>query len=412
MTKIFKTTLYITLVLSLLAFFGCQDRSDLTDPGKPNTGDADFTRFVTLGNSLTAGYQSGSLFESAQEYAFGKIIADQVQTNYAQIAFPEEGSAGKMSLTSLSPLNIVTDNNGSTPTNLTYQAPFNNLGVPGAFLYDIIYATNSETCYTALAGQPNPMFDAILRNIGSEFQQAKMQSPTFLTCWIGNNDILGHATNGGTIAYTSEETFNQLYYQLADSLSSICEDVVIANIPSVTSVPFFTTIPAIYQADDGTLIELWGETNEGIRKLDKDTDLLTLKAKEFLPQGYGFSVELPLPHSVVVDSNELIAIEEMVEVYNTIIANVAETYDFGLVDINGYFKSIMDGYHMNGISFSMKYIQGDDGSPSIFSLDGVHPNNFGYGIVANEFIKVINSKYGANIPLVNVGMLPGSLPIN
>jgi hypothetical protein len=33
-----------------------------------------------------------------------------------------------------------------------------------------------------------------------------------------------------------------------------------------------------------------------------------------------------------------------------------------------------------------------------FSLDGFHPNNLGYGAIANEFIKVINTLDGTTFP--------------
>lgn len=39
---------------------------------------------------------------------------------------------------------------------------------------------------------------------------------------------------------------------------------------------------------------------------------------------------------------------------------------------------------------------------SIWSADGIHPNQRGAAIVANEIIKVLNSEYNANIPEVNV----------
>ena len=51
----------------------------------------------------------------------------------------------------------------------------------------------------------------------------------------------------------------------------------------------------------------------------------------------------------------------------------------------------------DGIPLSSNYISG-----GIFSLDGVHLTPRGYAIVANEFIKAINSKYGSNIPLTNI----------
>jgi hypothetical protein len=40
-----------------------------------------------------------------------------------------------------------------------------------------------------------------------------------------------------------------------------------------------------------------------------------------------------------------------------------------------------------------------------FSLDGVHPNNRGYGIVANAFIDVINDAAGTSVSHVNTGNL-------
>ena len=56
------------------------------------------------------------------------------------------------------------------------------------------------------------------------------------------------------------------------------------------------------------------------------------------------------------------------------------------------------------IAFTTTFVTG-----GLFSLDGVHPTSRGQGIIANEFIKVINTKWGTSIPLVNVSQIPGSL---
>ena len=84
-------------------------------------------------------------------------------------------------------------------------------------------------------------------------------------------------------------------------------------------------------------------------------------------------------------------------------------FGFGLVDINTIFNSFRaadfsGGTVIDGINFTTTYVSG-----GLFSLDGVHPSNQAHGIVANEFIKVINSKWGAKIPLVDVGRIPGSI---
>ena len=45
-----------------------------------------------------------------------------------------------------------------------------------------------------------------------------------------------------------------------------------------------------------------------------------------------------------------------------------------------------------------------------FSLDGLHPSNTGYAILANEFIDALNAKYSLGIPDVNVGAIYATDP--
>ncbi|PKL87696.1 MAG: hypothetical protein CVV23_14125, partial [Ignavibacteriae bacterium HGW-Ignavibacteriae-2] len=191
---------FIAIFLTLLN--GCEDRSDLTAPGKPNTGDADFTRFVSIGNSLTQGEQSGSVFASGQEYSFGNLIANQVGTSFEQLLFTDPGTGGRIEASSINPFVTTINTTQGAPINLTYPAPFNNLGVKGAFISDVINARSAQTCYTAQFGSPNPLFDAVLRGSGTQLELAIAQNPTFVTLWIGNNDILAYATRGGLFPIT------------------------------------------------------------------------------------------------------------------------------------------------------------------------------------------------------------------
>ena len=61
-----------------------------------------------------------------------------------------------------------------------------------------------------------------------------------------------------------------------------------------------------------------------------------------------------------------------------------------------------NGYSLSGETYTTAYISG-----GLFSLDGVHPSSRGYGIVANEYIKVMNSKFSMSIPLVDISQIPG-----
>ena len=82
-----------------------------------------------------------------------------------------------------------------------------------------------------------------------------------------------------------------------------------------------------------------------------------------------------------------------------------------MVDVNSLFNSIRasdatGGTTYNGVKFTTTFVTG-----GLFSLDGVHPTAQGQAIVANEFLKVINDKFGSSYPLIDVSAIPGSLTL-
>ena len=74
----------------------------------------------------------------------------------------------------------------------------------------------------------------------------------------------------------------------------------------------------------------------------------------------------------------------------------AAQYDLALVDMNSFFKTVESGIKWNGEAYDAEFVSG-----GFYSLDGYHPNQKGYGMLANEFIKAINNKYSATIPTTN-----------
>ena len=46
----------------------------------------------------------------------------------------------------------------------------------------------------------------------------------------------------------------------------------------------------------------------------------------------------------------------------------------------------------------------------ILALDGLHPTNTGYAIIANAWIATINTAYGTSIPAVNVNAIYATDP--
>jgi hypothetical protein len=118
----------------------------------------------------------------------------------------------------------------------------------------------------------------------------------------------------------------------------------------------------------------------------------------------------PFPDQYVLDPTEIQTAAAAVSAFNTTIAAVATAKGFGLVDIHYIFNNIFlqsvlhGGITYSGVNLSAFFITG-----GLFSLDGVHPTSQGQGLIADEFLKVINTQFQANYPLINLATIPGSL---
>ena len=445
MKKIFRYIIILSLLLVLI--IGCEDYSDLTAP-TINLGSANFSRFVSIGNSLTMGEQSSSVYFAGQNNSFGNIIAKQVGAVYAQATFSDPGTGGRLEIAEFQIVNgnptpvINVNTNVGSPTNLTYPAPYNNLGIKGAFLYDVLNARSATTCYTAQPpfNTPNPLFDVVLRGAGTQLELTIAQQPTLITLWIGNNDILAFATRGGLFPPTDPAVFQTQYTQLLTSLNTTGAQIIIAGLPNALLTPFFNTVgPGVGLAiqnipgAQGLVYQTTGPPGIAIATptdLISKSVLITLSGSSAasllgdtngiyytvnnipIPPGvntafpFGLTPENPFPNGLVLDPVEKAGYELLLAGYNLAISSLAANFNYYLINWDELFNSLAstNGIEVNGVTFNTNYISGN-----FFSLDGIHPTNQGYAIIANEFIKAINIKYDASIPMVDVSTYPGSL---
>lgn len=448
-----KIKLLTILLFSTLVFISCDDFTEIEAPVKNATsGNANFSRFYSIGNSITAGYQSGTIYQSGQMYSYGNLIAQQVGTPYEIPYVSDPGLGGRMEVASVSPaFTIYTNPNRGSFLNANYPLPYNNLGIPGIVLGDV-FKTNTAESYSK-----SPYIDIILRGKGSPLSQVLSQAPTFITIWIGNNDVLGYATSGGTspAAPTDPTTqFGPLFGGLMQGLVQFKTQananfgVAIGNIPNVSAIPFFTTVGpqmavgvkwyTLIPAGVQGLVYQSSTTGIGLAdssSLRNGTVLLTLKGSKYasatylgkpggqfykdagisVPSGvdttkpFGFTPQNPWPNALVLDASEITIANNAVAAFNTIISDIVvalnqQSIPTALVNINSAFNEFIAGKIVNGINFKTTYVSG-----GLFSLDGVHPSSQAHGIIANEFIKAINTKFAASIPLVDVSSIPGSL---
>jgi lysophospholipase L1-like esterase len=267
------------LPLLAMGFLSCEPELDNPiDEGDVYTnGDADFSNYVAIGNSLTAGYADGALYITGQENSYPNILANQFSLVQETDAFLQPlmaDNAGGL----LAAGNQITENRrvlaggaSESPSPMIYTGmapttditnvltgPFNNLGVPGAKSYHLV-TLGYGNIGGLTVGTANPYFVRFASSPQTSIiEDALAQNPTFFSLWIGNNDVLGYATNGGagvdqtgnldpttygSADITDPNVFASVYSQMITSLTADGTEGVLINIPDVTSVPFFTTVP-------------------------------------------------------------------------------------------------------------------------------------------------------------------------
>ncbi len=362
-----------------------------------------FTSYVSVGDSLTAGYSSGSLVESHQKSSYPALIARQAGiAGFEQPWVTEPGIPAELALVQLVPTTVIAPKSSllGAPRNLTLARPYNNLAVPGATVID---------AYSDTGASRLPPASFILRGLGTQVQQAAALRPALITLWIGNNDVLGAALRGTAIegvTLTPRATFRQYYAAVVEDLSRTGARIVAANLPDVTSIPFVTTIPPVVVNPTtrqpvlvgGQTVPLLGPNGP----LASNT-LVTLGASSLLAQGIGIPKDLggtgnPLPGEVLLDANEVAVIRDVTAADNSAIRDICAAKSIPVLDANAILRDFAAGNRsVGGIDIDSDFLTG-----GIFSYDGVHPGDLGYAVLANEWIGLVNSSLGANLPLVDL----------
>lgn len=263
--KILNKLIYL---LVLGSFVACTYEFPEPDIIEPNSGEADFTKIISVGNSLTAGFMDGALYTRGQQNSFASILATQARFNGGgNFNLPEINSEnGFFQMSPQGPLGrlILTTNPqtgapspapigaGDLPIDFTgNKANLNNFGVPGITL---LTALIPQTGGPASPANPayNRMYERFASNPGTstvigDAAAALADGGTFFTFWLGNNDVLGYATGGASnpAILTSNVNFQQ---RLGATLGAMLQanasaKGAVANIPSLAVLPYFNLVP-------------------------------------------------------------------------------------------------------------------------------------------------------------------------
>jgi len=407
-------------------------KPEIETPAGSTAGQANFSKYIAVGNSLTSGFADGGLYLEGQKVAYPNLIAAKMASvgggAFTSPFFTEEHSngSGYISLTALV--------NG-TPT-LTpvidklairdaakhldkYSGEIQNLGIPGMRV-DLSFDP------TLTFSAANPYFERLLTDaqVGKTnyFQYIQGRNHTFFSLWLGNNDVLGYALNGAvtvkgdpTTVLTDKVTFSSLYANFLNALTAGGQKGIVATIPDVTAVPYFHTVTVAALLNAAKAINpaaaaIYIQTGTGAVRPATAEDLIRLPFQSEgifgKPNGSGIPYGLhplnPIENKWVLDKDEVVKVKDYVNSYNSSIKSLATSKGLAIADTYAYFNQVKTGINVQGVGINASFITG-----GAFSLDGIHLTPRGNAAIANVFIDAINAKYGSTVPNIDIAQYRG-----
>jgi lysophospholipase L1-like esterase len=301
-----------------------------------------------------------------------------------------------------------------------------DVAVPGQTVHEALFMTGTlSSCQplpaqfielNALLNSESQSLWPILATFGGGVPQvaaALSLRPQIATVWLGSNDLLKLALSNGGIPATSATSVHDDIASIVKQLQSAGAKVAVANLVDVMGAAVF-----IPQPDYAAFLA------QGIAKASPALPPATVSAigqqyasAEIAATGVGaggyftiqaFFVTLqaaaasaPPPALAAGDyvSDAVAAqIKSLNAAYNTSIAAAVNENHAALVDVAALFGSFESagGVPVNPPKCcSLAYGGG------FFSLDGIHPSNTGYAILAKAFIGELDKAYGFGIPAID-----------
>lgn len=381
---------YITFSLLALLAISCEqeipifpnDPCDGTDPNiicppppiedcpaGASQGSANFSKFVTIGNSYVAGFQAGALFNDGQANSLPKILASKFTCVGGAASFnqPDINSVNGYNIQSSVPgvitlgRMILFDPDGagsrtaapypagfpgsavacpSAVTTPPLPAPYNTADLPTAFAGDkealnnfgvpLIYLGQALIPDTGNPASPyyNPLWARFASQPGvkSILQDALGAAGSFYLIWLGFDDVLLYAATGadGTYPMTEDVAFSGQFSTLITSMLGANPNFkgVVGNIPNFSSLPYFYTVT-------------WNNIK---------LDAATANALKPFADGYNGALEALKTNGIITEAElnkRLISYKAYVENDNSTLNGVLLT-DETLTDLSPYLPDVLD----------------------------------------------------------------------
>jgi lysophospholipase L1-like esterase len=382
------------------AIAACSKTADIVTPATPANNAAFMARYVALGNSITAGFQSDGINDSTQKRAYPALIAKAAGTRYAYAALAGRGC--RPPIVDFLQQTRVGGGTASTcdlRTAASINATLNNVAVPGANSYDP----------TGLAGGGYSALTQFILGGMTQVDKAAQLDPTFATVWIGNNDVLSFALSGTTTGATPLATFVTNYAAMINQLlakSPNLQKGVLIGVVNVTQVPlafpaallFNPQVKAAFDAVAGrptTILPTCTPTTSSLITFTLTASIRSGAHPPFIGCEKNSIPGTPVGDVAVIDAAEQSFYAQLVGGYNAYIKAKADSIGFAYYDPN----PILLQLKANGsIPVFPNLAAPTQPFGPYISNDGVHPGTAAHLKIAQDLVALINQKYGSSIP--------------
>jgi len=403
-----------TATLSLLLGTAACENETLLRPAGFVPIDPLFRSYVSIGNSITAGFQSGGITDSVQRRAYPVLLAAQMRTPFFIPSMQDPGCPSLF-------INVFTQTRlDAYPcylrANDSIPSPYiSNVAVPGAEVMDAVYNTDTASNANALT--------TFFLGGRTQWRMMARNIPSFISVWIGNNDVLGAATNttdaGDPQHVTPPATFAARYAEMMDSVDRVNPlGGVLIGVANVVAPANYAGLPPTQPAANGVPYFAYGSTYFVLDQAAQIPGPFTADVGCAPPRGDSVLVPFPFGGALIQGGGTLTCLEaetiQPAELTN--LTNAVTEYNLAIADeatIRGwlYFDPNPTLDSLRRIPTQVAFFP-NFGSPAptpcsdspfglAFSCDAIHPAAATHKLLANKLIQAINGKYGtalAEIP--------------
>lgn len=423
---------------AMLSIAACGDADSKLLLPKDPAGGALMSSYVALGNSITAGWQSGGLNDSVQRNSYAFLLAQQAGTRFAYPSFTKSFQAtATLTITTGCPPMLgnwatqkLTDSLVPTPSGCALRDAskatdvLNNVAVPFAYASDLLVTGAGIKI-------PSAAVHTFILGGKAQVDRALDARPTFASLWIGNNETLSPATVGmiggaatlGAPALVTGTDFTTAFNAAVDSLvrgAPTLQGGILIGAVKVANAPRFWSADSLVGPNAAARLTAIGTFTgkgppavigcgaPGVTGWLVSSELIKAIRSGAFPANAIVCNPLAAPGGAgdifVLDPAEQATLNAATDEYNATISAKATALGWAYLDPNPTLAASRAGATPAIPAFPNFTSNTRDAATSVFgalfSLDGVHPSAAGQKVVANLVIAAINTKYSLQIPIV------------